>query len=142
MLVYSINRQIQQLTNQLSFNSARIAELNVQIERLKEALSTLSSIKRKFIGQSVLCLQPEHTIKTLHGDHEKSILMIQESRLKIEFLAIPTTQLRDAEGKILQRINELEVQIQSLRSANVSYQSRQQRLYTERAEVMRNAKRN
>lgn len=137
MLVYSIDRQIQQIANQISFNAAHIAEKKEQINRLKRALSTIGSTKREFIRQSVQSLQPEHTMKTLHGDHEKEIFAIQENYLKVEFIAIGNIQLTNAEKKITQRINDLDSEILSLHSANASHQSRQRALHVERAEAVR-----
>lgn len=143
MELYSIDSQIQYKANQLAWNSAKIAENKIKIERLETALSGLDSKKTLFSQQSSLCLEPTHSPKTLHGEHEEAILAIQENRLKVEFLAISTIQIAEAEERIEQKRSELASEILSLESANASLHSSQRSLSAQRAEVIRkNAERN
>lgn len=137
MSLYLIERQILNNANQLAWNSAKIAENSEKIERLERALFGLRLKKKLFSQQSSLCLEPTHSLKTLHGDHEKVILSIQENRLKIEFLSISTIQITQAKERMKQKRNELASEIISLESANAALNSSQRALYTRRSEVIK-----
>jgi len=82
--------QLAAVRSQISDAKMKLEEKREELKRLQDALSELTANKSDFISKEGICLEPGFSLKTFHGENA------------------------DAEGKISDKIEEVEAEIESL----------------------------
>ncbi|MBU5465354.1 DUF5082 domain-containing protein [Virgibacillus sp. MSJ-26] len=131
----SINTYLMETERQIGSAQMQIMEKEEKLSKLEDALTKLASNKSDFIGKKDICLEPEFTSKTLHGENASDLDDIRENQLQVSFVAIPKEQIDDAEDKIGDQIEVLEEEISSLEGTISSLESRRESLLAQKREV-------
>lgn len=133
--LYSLNTELMVLQRLISADNLRLAEKKEDLKRLKEALSDLKSNKSDFTDNKEICLNPEFTSQTLHGDNEEDLDDFKESELQVVFVAIPNEQINDASGKLSYQIDTVQEEMAAIESSISSLQTQHMDLTVQKFEV-------
>ena len=97
--IASINRQLDSVESQISGLYIEFGEREEKLNRLKDAQGELISVKHDFFGEEEICLEPEFSEKTFHGDHSNKYHTYRRMQLKKSFKEIPVTQIDGCYGQ-------------------------------------------
>lgn len=109
------------------------------MRRLEQALAELERNKNDFLSRQNLCLEPEFTTATFHGENAKSLELFIRNTLKSAFTSVPERQISDAERTIRWEISVLKQNITSLGNSISSLENQYKTVSAERMEVLRNS---
>ena len=129
--------QLAAIRGQIADAEMELEEKKEELRRLQDALSELGANKSDFISKEGICLEPEFSLKTFHGENADDFDDFREGELKVSFLAIPNEQITDAEGKISDKIAEVEAEIEALESRIASLEATYARLLASQASASR-----
>lgn len=82
----SVNRQLDNVEEQIAEAELKLAEKEDELERLKEAQNDLITNKNGFSGEEEICLEPEFSLKTFNGlkaDSYDTFRELQSLRMEI-----------------------------------------------------------
>lgn len=115
--LYNISSQLIQLLHSILVANQRLGEKKEEIRRLKKALSDLRQNKSDFIKMERICIEPELTAKTLHGDHGFKLESFRRNELLVSFAAIPNEQISAAENAINTKLQEVQEETLSIENS-------------------------
>ncbi|WP_106496235.1 YwqH-like family protein [Lentibacillus sp. Marseille-P4043] len=110
----SAGAQLAAIQGLISAYRLQLNEKREELRRLKKALSELGMNKSDFMESKGMCLKPEITAKTFHGENADDLDGFREDGLQASFVAIHNEQISAAEGKISARIAIVKQEIASL----------------------------
>lgn len=117
-----------------SANTNRDAK-KAELERLKESLKGLKGCDTDYSDSKELCLKPEFTTKTFHGEAATDVEGFKEDELQVSYTAISDEQLGKAMTKISEQIETLEQDISSMGDNISSMESRHKSLMEKKEQV-------
>ncbi|WP_088052492.1 YwqH-like family protein [Virgibacillus dakarensis] len=112
----AVGAQLAAIQSLISAYRLRLSEKQEELKRLQRALSELGMNKSDFIESKGICLKPEFTAKTFHGENAEDLDGFRADGLQASFVAVPNEQISAAEGKISDQIAIVEKEIASLES--------------------------
>ncbi|WP_121614586.1 YwqH-like family protein [Virgibacillus halodenitrificans] len=135
MDLYSINTELMELQRLMGAANLQITEKEEELRRLKEALTKLSVCKIDFTDPKSLCLAPEFSSTTLHGDNANKLDSYRKKELQVSYNAISDEQISNAEEKISQQIEIVTQEISDLKGSVSSMQTQHTDLTNQKREV-------
>lgn len=129
----SIDRQLERVGSQISGLNDEIEEKEEKLRRLKKAQSELISVKHDFFGEIEICLEPEFSTNTFHGDNSENYDAYRRMDLHESFREVSADQMMDAMAKMQEKINELREEIDDMEDEISGLQDRQDGLQEQRA---------
>lgn len=109
--IASINTQIANIDMKMDSLFSEIEDKQEKKMRLKEAQTELIALRKDFFGQRNMCLEPEFSSKTFHGNQSDNYHTYRRMQLKESFKDISNTQILDALAKLQEKINELQDEV-------------------------------
>jgi len=82
-----------------------------------------------------ICLEPEFSSKTFHGNNSNNYDTYRRIQLKEGFKEIPVTQIMDAMAKMQEKVNELSDEVSEIKDEISGLEDRQDSLREQRAEI-------
>src|SRR5699024_461249 len=129
----SINTQLANAEAQIAEVKLKLEEKEEELRRTKEAQGDVISNKNDFLGEEEICLEPEFSMKTCHGQNADDFDDFRGNVLKESFREIPVTQIMDAIAKMQEKINELIEEIEALEAEIASLEARRLSLLASRS---------
>lgn len=106
--------QMEGIRAKINMVEERIEDKKEELQRLEDALADLGSNKSDFLEKKKLCLEPEFTTQTFHGDNADNVDDVREDGVKVNFIAIPEDQISNAETEVSDQIDIVEQEISDL----------------------------
>lgn len=118
-------------------NSARfqLEEKKEELRRLEEALNKLGNSKTEFFQHYELCVEPEFTKNTLHGDNAEDLDFFKNQELLPSYVGIYYGQINNATTQIDDRIEIVQDNIADLNSSLSSLETQHEGLKKDKKEV-------
>ena len=135
----SINTQLANVEAQIAEVKLKLEEKEEELRRMKEAQGDLISNKNDFFGEVEICLEPEFSTKTFHGQNADDFDAYRRIILKESFREIPVKQIGDAIAKMQEKINELIEEIEALEAEIEALEARRSALLARRTEASTNS---
>lgn len=133
----SMNTELMEIERVMGAYRLDVSNKQADIKRLNQALTKLEGNKADYQEQKSLCLEPEFTKKTLHGENEKDIEGFRTDVLEKSFTDIPENKISKVEDEIREQIEIIEKEITSLNSSITSLETDHTRVSEKKAEVKR-----
>lgn len=102
-----IRRNIAQADSKIFTLGSDLSIKQEMINRLKEAQAKLIDVKNDFFGEIDICLEPEFSLKTFHGNNSDNYDAYRRIDLKGSFKEVSNTQTMNAIAKMQEKINQL-----------------------------------
>ncbi|CDQ38552.1 MULTISPECIES: hypothetical protein [Virgibacillus] len=133
--LHKLNSELLELQRLIGIANLRLEEKNEELRRLNSALSQLQLNKSDFNRTKSICIEPEFTTKTLHGNNATKIHNFRENELQVSFSAISDKDISDAENRIIVQINQIKQEIYVIESNISSMETQHTNVNRQKREV-------
>jgi len=131
----SINTYLREIDSRIGSYQMQIYEKEEQLSKLDEALMDLGNNKRDFIEKKEICIDPEFSRKTFHGENSNDIHEFRDGVMQVNFQSIPERQISDAQDAMIEKIKEIAEEIQSIQGDIETQESRREHYLAQKREV-------
>lgn len=101
----------------LSSLYARLREKQEELRRMLQCQSSLQSCRQEFLSHEYMCLQPELSSITWHGNLARNFEDLRESRMHRSYQNIENEQFESTLQAVETKIEQLEAEIAALEAA-------------------------
>ncbi len=133
--LHKLNSELLELQRLIGIANLSLEEKNEELRRLNSALSQLQLNKSDFNRTKSICIEPEFTTKTLHGNNAAKIHNFRENELQVSFSAISDKDISDAENRIIEQINQIKQEIYVIESNISSMETQHTNVNRQKREV-------
>lgn len=131
----SINTQLLEVERHMNAANLRLDEKRKKLERLGSALAKLDASKSDYFDNYGLCLEPEFSPKTFHGNNADDLDTLKSDELLVSYVALYYGQINEVKETIDDKVEELTQDIATLESSISSLETQHANLKEEKREV-------
>jgi len=131
----SINSELMQIQHSVFSANLNRDEKKEELKRLQEALKELEGCDTDYSESKDLCLKPEFTTKTFHGEVATDVEGFKEDELQVSYTGISDEQLSKAKTEISDQMEVIEEEISSMGENITTMESRHTSLMEKKEQV-------
>ncbi|TXL66721.1 DUF5082 domain-containing protein [Cerasibacillus terrae] len=131
----SIIAQIGAADQQIAMTKLKLEEKKEELRRLKAARTELATVKSDFLSKKRICLEPNFTSKTFHGENSNTYDDFREGELEVSFETIPNDQVTTVDARMMRKAIAIEKEIENYRTILTAQEANRITLLAMRSEV-------